>query len=68
MARLSFADASLGKIDTNKASKEVIIEDASVQGSQAIKTMVAAGHVTDFPSYHSIKLSIIGKAFSGKQT
>ena len=33
MAKLSFADGSAGRLDVNKASKDVMLEDASVQGS-----------------------------------
>lgn len=28
----------------------------------------APGHTTDFPSYHPLKLCVIGRAFSGKST
>jgi predicted GTPase len=73
MARLSFADASIGKLenktfDATKTSKEIIAENESIQGSQAPKVLPAPGHVTDFPSYHPIKLCVIGRAFSGKST
>lgn len=68
MARLSFADASIGKLDANKTSKDVMIDEPSIQGSQANKSLATQGHVTDFPSYHSIKLCVIGRAYSGKST
>jgi hypothetical protein len=39
MAKLSFADGSAGRLDINRVSKDVMFEDASVQGSQALKPL-----------------------------
>ena len=60
-------DASAGKLDASKNSKEVLIDDGSVQGSQ-LKAPQSTGHVTDFPAHHPIKLCVIGRAYSGKST
>lgn len=67
MAKLPLAEASTSKLEAHKSSKEALVDDGSVQGSQS-KVPQSAGHVTDFPSYHPIKLCVLGRAYSGKST
>lgn len=66
-SRTRQADASGSRLEAEKPAKEAPADEGSAQGAQT-KAPQQPAHVTDFPSYHPLKLCVIGRAYSGKST
>ena len=69
----TFEDNQVINLSMNNTKQNASFNEGRSNGNQTGMSKTQLGvvieeHRTDFPTYHAIKLCMIGKAYSGKKT